>query len=122
MSCPRRKVKKKDAELIGCELILVPALPYSNPGNYIRQSETIAKRLIKTSKKGVLWANQFDNLANQKGHFETTGKEIWNQMNYNIDAFTCAVGTGGTLSGVGKFLKKQNNDIQIVLSLWISFI
>ena len=109
--------EKKDAlRLIGCKLILVPALPYSNPGNYIRQSETIANRLSETSKNGVLWANQFDNLANQKGHFETTGKEIWNQMNYKIDAFTCAVGTGGTLSGVGKFLKEQNTKIKIVLS------
>ncbi len=109
--------EKKDAlKLIGCELKLVPALPYTNPGNYIRQSEMIAKKLNESSKNGVLWANQFDNLANQKGHYETTGKEIWEQMNNNIDAFTCAVGTGGTLSGVGKFLKEKNSKIKIVLS------
>ena len=92
--------EKKDAlKLIGCELKLVPALPYSNPGNYIRQSQQIAENLAKTHDTGVLWANQFDNIANQISHYNSTGPEIWNQTNGEIDAFTCAVGTGGTLSG-----------------------
>ena len=73
--------EKKDAlNLIGCELILVPALPYSNPGNYIRQSETLANELNKSEKHGVLWANQFDNVSNMKGHYDTTGPEIWTQL------------------------------------------
>ena len=109
--------EKKDAlKLIGCELKLVPALPYSNPGNYIRQSESLSKELNKDSKNNVLWANQFDNIANQMAHYETTGPEIWEQTEGNIDAFTCSVGTGGTLSGVGKFLKEKNKNVKIVLS------
>jgi cysteine synthase A len=109
--------EKKDAlKLIGCELRLVPALPYSNPGNYIRQSEEIAKTLEETNEKGVLWANQFDNIANQMSHYNSTGPEIWEQTNGAVDAFTCAVGTGGTLSGTGLYLKEQNNNIKIALS------
>ena len=109
--------EKKDAlRLIGCDLKLVPALPYSNPGNYIRQSEQIAETLRKTSENGVLWANQFDNIANQKAHFESTGPEIWEQTVGKIDGFTCAVGTGGTLSGTGLFLKEKNKNIKIALT------
>ena len=109
--------EKKDAlNLIGCELKLVPALPYSNPGNYIRQSETLADELNKFEKNGVLWANQFDNISNMNGHFNTTGPEIWTQLNGKIDGFTCAVGTGGTLAGVGKYLKEKKEDIKIFLS------
>ena len=109
--------EKKDAlKLIGCELRLVPALPYSNPGNYIRQSETIAMELNKTHNEGVLWANQFDNIANKLSHYNSTGPEIWDQTEGKIDGFTCAVGTGGTLSGTGLFLKEKNKDIKIALS------
>ena len=109
--------EKKDAlNLIGCELKLVPALPYSNPGNYIRQSETLADELNKSEKKGVLWANQFDNVSNMNGHFNTTGPEIWTQLNGKVDGFTCAVGTGGTLAGVSKYLKEKKDDIKIFLS------
>jgi cysteine synthase A len=109
--------EKKDAlRLIGCELKLVPALPYSNPGNYIRQSEEIAKQLNKTHNEGVLWANQFDNIANQSSHYNSTGPEIWEQTNGKVDGFTCAVGTGGTLSGTGLYLKEKNKDIKIALS------
>ncbi len=109
--------EKKDAlNLIGCELKLVPALPYSNPGNYIRQSETLADELNKSEKKGVLWANQFDNVSNMNGHFNTTGPEIWTQLDGKVDGFTCAVGTGGTLAGVGKYLKEKKEDIKIFLS------
>ena len=109
--------EKKDAlRLIGCELKLVPALPYSNPGNYIRQSQQIAENLAKTHDSGVLWANQFDNIANQISHYNSTGPEIWDQTNGKIDGFTCAVGTGGTLSGTGLFLKDKNKEIKIALS------
>ena len=109
--------EKKDAlKLIGCELKLVPALPYSNPGNYIRQSEKIAETLRKTSQNGVLWANQFDNIANQMSHYNSTGPEIWEQTSGKIDGFTCAVGTGGTLSGTGLFLKEKNKNIKIALT------
>ena len=109
--------EKKDAlNLIGCELKLVPALPYSNPGNYIRQSETLANELNKSERNGVLWANQFDNISNMNGHFDTTGPEIWAQLDGKVDGFTCAVGTGGTLAGVSKYLKEKKEDIKIFLS------
>ncbi len=109
--------EKKDAlNLIGCELKLVPALPYSNPGNYIRQSETLANELNKSEQNGVLWANQFDNISNMNGHFNTTGPEIWAQLDGKIDGFTCAVGTGGTLAGVSKYLKEKKEDVKIFLS------
>ena len=109
--------EKKDAlNLIGCELKLVPALPYSNPGNYIRQSETLANELNRSEQNGVLWANQFDNISNMNGHFDTTGPEIWAQLDGKVDGFTCAVGTGGTLAGVSKYLKERKEDIKIFLS------
>ena len=109
--------EKKDAlNLIGCELKLVPALPYSNPGNYIRQSETLANKLNKSERNGVLWANQFDNISNMNGHFNTTGPEIWSQLDGKVDGFTCAVGTGGTLAGVSKYLKEKKEDVKIFLS------
>ena len=109
--------EKKDAlNLIGCELKLVPALPYSNPGNYIRQSKTLANELNKSERNGVLWANQFDNISNMNGHFDTTGPEIWSQLDGKVDGFTCAVGTGGTLAGVSKYLKEKKEDVKIFLS------
>ena len=109
--------EKKDAlNLIGCELKLVPALPYSNPGNYIRHSKSLADELNKSEKNGVLWANQFDNISNMNGHFNTTGPEIWAQLNGKVDGFTCAVGTGGTLAGVSKYLKEKKEDVKIFLS------
>jgi cysteine synthase A len=108
--------KKDMLRLVGADLRLVPAVPYANPGNYVRYSETLAKQLAEAEPNGVLWANQFDNVANRQGHFETTGQEIWNQTDGKVDAFTCAVGTGGTLAGVGLALKERNRDVRIVLA------
>ena len=108
--------KKDMLRLIGADLRLVPAVPYANPGKYVRYSETLAIELAKTEPNGVLWANQFDNLANRMGHFQTTGQEIWRQTGGRIDAFTCSVGTGGTLAGTGMALKEHNRDIKIVLA------
>jgi len=108
--------KKDMLRLIGADLRLVPALPYANPGNYVRYSETLAKELAASEPNGVLWANQFDNTANRVGHFNTTGPEIWTQTDGTVDAFTCAVGTGGTLAGIGMALKERNPGIRIVLA------
>ena len=102
--------------LIGADLRLVPALPYSDPGNYVRYSETLAGELTQTEPNGVLWANQFDNVANRLGHYHTTGQEIWRQTSGKIDGFTCAVGTGGTLAGVGLALKERNSNVTIALA------
>jgi cysteine synthase A len=108
--------KKDMLRLIGADLRLVPALPYTNPGNYVRYSETLANELAETEPNGVIWANQFDNIANREGHAATTGQEIWRQTDGRIDAFTCAVGTGGTLAGVAIALKEKNPDIRITLA------
>jgi cysteine synthase A len=108
--------KKDFLRLIGADLRLVPAAPYSNPNNYVRYSETLAKEMAATEPNGVLWANQFDNVANRNGHQETTGPEIWEQTDGKVDAFTCAVGTGGTLAGVGLALKSFSKKVKVVLS------
>ncbi|MEI8393536.1 MAG: cysteine synthase A [Rhodospirillaceae bacterium] len=102
--------------LCGAELITVPALPYSDPGNYVRYSGRLAEQLAMTEPNGAIWANQFDNTANREGHRRTTGPEIWDQTGGRIDGFTCAVGTGGTLAGVGLALKERNPAIKIMLS------
>jgi cysteine synthase len=104
--------EKKDMLLLcGADLRLVPAVPYANPGNYVRVSGRIAEET-----PGAVWANQFDNLANRRAHYETTGPEIWEQTDGKVDGFTCAVGTGGTLSGVGIFLKERNPKLKLYLS------
>ncbi len=108
--------KKDMLRLLGVDLRLVPAKPYKDPGNYVRQSETIANQIQEKHKESVVWANQFDNVANQQGHFRSTGPEIWQQTEGRIDGFTCSVGSGGTIAGVSRFLKKQNPEITIALS------
>ena len=108
--------KKETLKKLGAELIEVDAVPYANPKNYIKQSKLIADDLSKKSSNGVYWANQFDNTVNSDAHIETTAEEIWNQTAGNVDGFTCAVGTGGTLAGVSIGLKNKNKDIKIALS------
>jgi cysteine synthase A len=108
--------KKDMLRLCGADLRLVPALPYSNPGNYVRTSERLAASLAETEKNGAIWANQFDNLANRDGHCRTTGPEIWEQTDGEIDGFVCAVGTGGTLAGVAMALKQRNPKIRVALA------
>tara|TARA_B100000963_G_scaffold360418_1_gene391236 strand:+ start:630 stop:1625 length:996 start_codon:yes stop_codon:yes gene_type:complete len=108
--------KKETLKSLGAELIEVDAVPYSDANNYIKISKKIADELSKTENGGVYWANQFDNIVNTDSHIKTTAEEIWNQTNGEVDGFTCAVGTGGTLSGVSIGLKKKNRDIKIALS------
>ena len=108
--------KKETLRKLGAELIEVDAVPYSNPKNYIKQSKHIADDLNKKSKKGVYWANQFDNTINTEAHVKTTAEEIWNQTAGTVDGFTCAAGTGGTIAGVSIGLKNKNKDIKIALS------
>jgi len=109
--------EKKDVlRLIGAELKEVPAVPYKNPENYVHISERLAKELAAKEPNGVLWANQWDNLANRNGHYTTTGPEIWQQTDGKMDGFICAIGTGGTLSGVSIFLKERNPKIRIGLA------
>ena len=108
--------KKDTLRLCGAELVEVPAVPYSNPNNYVKLSGRLAEQLAKTQENGAIWANQFDNVANRQGHIVTTGPEIFEQTDGRIDGFTCAVGTGGTLAGVGIALKERNPNVKIALA------
>jgi cysteine synthase A len=108
--------KKDMLRLAGAELVEVPAVPYANPNNYVKVSGRLAERLARTEPNGAVWANQFDNVANRRAHLETTGPEIWEQTEGTVDGFVCAVGTGGTLAGVGLFLKERNPKITIGLA------
>ena len=115
---PETQTKEKIDTLrsIGADLRLVPAKPYKDPDNYIKFSEKLAKEIYKKNNGNTIWANQFDNTANLNGHYNNTGKEIWNQTKGKIDGFICSSGTGGTIAGVGKVLKEKNNKVKIYLS------
>ncbi len=108
--------KKDMLRLCGADLRLVPALPYSNPDNYVRYSGRLAEELAASEPHGAIWANQFDNVANRDAHVETTGPEIWSQTDGKVDGFTCAVGTGGTLAGVAIALRERNPAVKIALA------
>ena len=109
---PRTQAQeKKDAiRQLGAELIEVDAVPYSNPNNYVRYSGRLAEEM------GAVWANQFDNVANRNAHIDGTGPEVWEQTGGKLDAFICAVGSGGTLGGMSLYLKGKNPDVQIGLA------
>ncbi len=108
--------KKDMIRLAGATLIEVPAVPYKNPNNFVRYSGRLAAALAETTPEGAVWANQFDNLANRRGHEATTAVEIWEQTEGKVDAFICAVGTGGTLGGVFFGLKARKPDVTIALA------
>jgi len=101
---PRTQTQeKKDAiRMAGAELVEVDAVPYANPGNYVRFSGRLAEEKAKTEPNGAIWANQFDNIANRQAHVESTGPEIWAETGGQVDGFICAVGSGGTLAGVAE--------------------
>ena len=96
---------------LGAELVLVPAAPFSNPGHFVHTSRRIAEET-----PGAIWANQFDNIANRRAHIAGTAEEIWAQTDGKVDGFTCAVGTGGTLAGVGLGLKAKSETVMIALT------
>ena len=108
--------KKDILRISGAELKEVPAVPYRDPDNYVHVSERLAQELNESHPEGAIWAQQFDNVANRRGHHETTGPEIWEQTDGKVDAFVCAVGTGGTLGGVSLALKERNKDVAIGLA------
>ncbi|MCP3055670.1 cysteine synthase A [Aurantimonas marianensis] len=109
--------EKKDAlRLMGPEIVEVPAVPYKNPNNYVKLSGRLAAQLAKSHPAGAIWANQFDNVANREGHVVTTAEEIWHQTAGVVDGFVCAVGTGGTLAGVAKGLKRRSGQIKTAIA------
>lgn len=108
--------KKDTLRLQGAELVEVPAAPYANPNNYVKLSGRLAERLAKETPEGAIWANQFDNVANRDAHFRGTGPEIFADTEGEIDGFVCAVGTGGTLAGVGMALKERKPSVKIAIA------
>ena len=112
-----QSAEKKDMlRLAGAELIEVPAVPYADENNYVKFSGRLARDLAECHPHGAVWANQFDNTANRQAHLETTGPEIWQQTGGKVDGFVSAVGTGGTLAGVGMALKERNERVTIALA------
>jgi cysteine synthase A len=96
---------------LGAEVRTVPAVPYRDPNNYVRLSGRVAEDI-----PGAVWANQFDNLANRRAHYSTTGPEIWEQCGGRVDAWVSATGTGGTYAGVAMYLKEQDSSVRCVLA------
>jgi len=90
--------------MLGAEVYAVPAVPFENPKNYNHQAKEFAKKL-----ENAIWTDQFDNTANAHAHYVSTGPEIWEQMQGEVDGFICSTGTGGTLAGAGKYLKEKSN-------------
>ncbi|MGK2924084.1 MAG: cysteine synthase A [Lysobacterales bacterium] len=112
-----QSAEKKDAlRLLGAELHEVPAVPFKNPGNYVHAAARLAEELAANEPNGVLYANQWENLANAEGHYRFTGPEIWRQAEGTVDAFCCAIGTGGTIAGVGRYLKERNPAVVIAVT------
>ena len=109
--------EKKDALRVnGAEVREVPAVPFRDPNNYVHVAERLAAELADSEPNGVLYANQWDNLANREGHVASTGPEIWEQTDGTVDGFICAVGTGGTLAGVSAYLKQQKPGLVAAVS------
>ena len=103
--------KKARPRLYGAELVEVPAAPFSNPNNYQHVGRRLAEELKSTEKNGVIFADQWNNLDNSKAHYVSTAPEIWDDTGGKIDGFICAVGSGGTLAGVSRYLKEKNKNI-----------
>lgn len=110
----REKIEMLD--LYGADLFLVPKASYDDPNHYIHTARRKAEQLAESEASGAIWARQFDNLANTRIHYETTGAEIWRQTDGKVDGFVCAVGTGGTLAGVSRYLKERNPNVRIALA------
>jgi cysteine synthase A len=100
----------------GADVRLVPACPFKDPGHFVHQSRRIAEELNDQDPGSALWANQFDNIANREFHEQTTGVEIWEQTNGEVDGFVCSVGTGGSLAGISRALKSRNDKVSIGIS------
>ncbi|KAI9253164.1 cysteine synthase [Sporodiniella umbellata] len=91
--------------MLGAEVHPVPAVAFDNPQNYNHQAKRHAEGL-----ENAVWTNQFDNIANRRAHIETTGPEIYEQTNGEVDGFVCSTGTGGSLAGVTRYLKDKKGD------------
>ena len=108
--------KKDMLRLCGAKLVENPALPFSDPNNYQHVGRRMAEELARSEPNGVLFADQWNNMANRRAHFDTTGPEIWKQTDGKVDGFICSIGTGGTIAGTSSYLKAQNPDVVIGLA------
>ncbi|MSO72727.1 MAG: cysteine synthase A [Rhodospirillaceae bacterium] len=108
--------KKDFLRLLGADLREVKAVAATDPNHYVKFSQRLAEELARTDPNGAIWANQFDNVANRDGHARETAAEIWNDVDGRIDGFVSAVGTGGTLAGVGIGLKAKRKNIVVALA------
>ncbi|HYG69409.1 MAG TPA: cysteine synthase A, partial [Anaeromyxobacteraceae bacterium] len=108
--------KKDTLRVCGATLYEVPAVPWRERNHYVHVAGRLAEQLARTEPNGAVWAQQFDNVANRQGHYETTGPEIWEQTEGKVDGFVCAVGTGGTLAGVAAALRERKPGVAIGLA------
>ncbi len=108
--------KKEALRALAARLVEVPAKPYRDPDNYVHYSARLAEALAERFPGGAFWANQFDNTVNRRSHEESTGPEIWEQTQGRVDAFVAAVGSGGTLAGVARALRRRRKDVVIALA------
>jgi len=113
MPITQSKEKIDTLELLGADLHLVGATSYKDPNHYIHTAERLAQKYARQGEQSVIWARQFDNLANMDIHNRTTGTEIWEQTDGKVNGFICAVGTGGTLAGISTALKERNPDVVV---------
>jgi cysteine synthase A len=115
---PRTQAEEKKAAVrsLGARLIEVDAAPFSSPNHFVHYSKRLAEELNATEPHGAFYANQFDNTANRKAHYESTGPEIWEQTQGKVDAFVSAIGSGGTLVGVSSYLRERNPDLKVALA------
>jgi cysteine synthase len=95
----------------GADVRVVASAPFANDANYYH----VARRTAEQTP-GAVWADQFNNLANFRGHYESTGPEIWQQTGGTIDLFVCACGTGGTFAGVSTALKERAKSVRTVVA------
>ena len=102
--------KRSLLKAFGAKVVITPsAVPPDSPGNYIR----VAERLSRETPNSFM-PNQYRNKANPQVHYETTGPEIWRQTDGRVDVFVCGMGTGGTITGTGRYLKEQKKTIRVV--------
>lgn len=94
-------------KLLGAEVVYGSSDP-SSPNYYVKLAESIAR------ERGGVYLNQYENPANVRAHYETTAREIWDSLGAKTAAFVMGVGTGGTISGVGRFLKEMSREVRVV--------
>ena len=90
--------------MLGAEVHAVPAVPYDNPKNYNHLARDYAESI-----PNAIWTDQFDNTANAYAHYISTGPEIWEQTQAEVHGFICSTGTGGSLAGIGRYLKEKSD-------------